>query len=118
MSIIHTKLRNARLQKGFTQDYMAACLGISQKQYSRLENDNSGLTLDYLEKICKELEIDPQDLFTNDIKQENNNQQGGYSNSAYLIVNQFSEKLVEQYEKRLQEKDDEIKYLRSLIDKG
>ena len=113
--MIHSKLRNARTQKGYTQEYMADSLGISQKQYSRLENGESGITLDYLEKICKQLEINPQDLFACDVKQENQNQSGGLANSAYLIVNEFSEKLIEQYEKRLKDKDDEICFLRSLL---
>jgi len=111
----HSKLRNVRTQKGYTQEYMADCLGISQKQYSRLENGESGITLDYLEKICNKLEINPQDLFACEVKQENQNQSGGLANSAYLIVNEFSEKLIEQYEKRLKDKDDEICFLRSLL---
>ena len=113
--MVHSKLRNVRTQKGYTQEYMADSLGISQKQYSRLENGESGITLDYLEKICKKLEINPQDLFAYEIKQENQNQSGGLANSAYLIVNEFSEKLIEQYEKRLKDKDDEICFLRSLL---
>ena len=113
--MVYSKLRNARTQKGYTQEYMADGLGISQKQYSRLENGESGITLDYLEKICEKLEINPQDLFTCEVKQENQNQSGGLANSAYLIVNEFSEKLIEQYEKRLKDKDDEICFLRSLL---
>ena len=48
--MIHSKLRNARTQKGYSQEYMTDSLGISQKQYSRLENGESGITLDYLGK--------------------------------------------------------------------
>jgi len=113
--MIHSKLRNARTQKGYSQEYMVDSLGISQKQYSRLENGESGIRLDYLEKICEKLEINPQDLFAGEVKQENQNQSGGFANSAYLIVNEFSEKLIEQYEKRLKDKDDEISFLRSLL---
>jgi transcriptional regulator with XRE-family HTH domain len=113
--MIQAKIRNARTQKGYSQEYMADGLGISQKQYSRLENGESGITLDYLEKICEKLEIDPQNLFTHEVKQENQNQSGGLANSAYLIVNEFSEKLIEQYEKRLKDKDNEICFLRSLL---
>jgi len=113
--MIHSKLRNARNQKGYTQEYVAESLGISQKHYSRLENGKSGITLEYLEKICKKLEIELQDLFANEVKQDNHNQSGGFANSAYLIVNEFSEKLVEQYEKRLKDKEDEISFLRSLL---
>ena len=40
--MVHSKLRNARTQKGYTQEYMADSLGISQKQYNRLENGENG----------------------------------------------------------------------------
>jgi len=75
--MVHSKLRSARTQKGYTQEYMADSLGISQKQYSRLENGESGITLDYLKKICEKLELNPQDLFACEVKQENHNQSGG-----------------------------------------
>ena len=118
MTKIQHKLRNVRNQKGFTQEYMAESLGISQKQYSRLENGSSEMTLNYLQKICDKLEIKPQDLFDCDIKQENNNQSGGLANSAYLIVNEFSEKLIEQYELRLKDKDEQIALLKSMLEKN
>jgi transcriptional regulator with XRE-family HTH domain len=95
---------------------MADALGISQRQYGRLENGESELTLQYIEKICNELKINPSELFANDIKQENTNQSGGFANSAYLIINEFSEKLVEQYEMRLKDKDNEISFLRKFIE--
>ena len=116
--MIHSKLRNARTQKGYFQEYMADSLGISQRQYSRLENGESEITLGYLEKICEKLEINPQDLFACEVKQENQNQNqsGGFANSAYLIVNEFSEKIIEQYEKRLKDKGGEIYFLRSLLE--
>jgi len=113
---VNSKIRNARSQKGYTQEYMADNLGISQKQYSRIESGESRLSLNYLEKICEQLEINPQDLFACEVKQENRNQSGGLANSAYLIVNEFSEKLIEQYEKRLQDKDEQIELLKSMLE--
>jgi hypothetical protein len=41
----------------------------------------------------------------------NQQQQGGNSNNAY-IINQLSEKLIEQFEKRLKEKDEIIALLK------
>jgi transcriptional regulator with XRE-family HTH domain len=116
-SKIQYRLRVTRNNKGFSQEYMADCLGISQRQYSRLENGESEMTLPFLEKICKELGINPEDIFADEIKQDNHNQSGGFANSAYLIVNEFSEKLIEQYENRIKDKDSEIVFLRSLLDK-
>lgn len=115
MASTHSKIRNIRNNKGFSQENMADALGISQRQYGRLENGESELTLQYIEKICEVLKINPSELFANDINQENTNQSGGFANSAYLIINEFSEKLVEQYEQRLKDKDNEICFLRSLL---
>jgi transcriptional regulator with XRE-family HTH domain len=115
MKPIHSKLRAVRTTKGYSQEYMADTLGISQRQYSRLENGQSEITLKYLDKICKELEIEPKELFANEIKQENSNQSGGNANAAYVIINEMSEKLIEQYELRLKEKDETIALLKTEI---
>jgi transcriptional regulator with XRE-family HTH domain len=111
MKNITSKIRNARNSKGFSQEYMAETLGISQRQYGRLENGESQMNLQYLEKISNELDIRLEDLFTNEITQENHNQSGGLANSGHIIVNEFSEKLIEQYERRLIEKNDQISLL-------
>jgi hypothetical protein len=46
----------------------------------------------------------------------NQNQKGGHSKNAY-IINQLSEKLIEQYEKRLEEKDKLINTLSEKLKK-
>jgi len=46
----------------------------------------------------------------------NQNQQGGQSNNAY-IINQLSEKLIEQYEKRLKESEKLIRLLEEKLEK-
>lgn len=115
MKNIHAKIRCLRVQKGYSQEYMALSMGLSQKQYGRLENGESKLTIDHLGKICETLGIDPADLFDSEIYQESHNQQGGNANIAYLVVNEMSEKLIESYERRLADKDEEIRFLRSLL---
>jgi len=35
-----------------------------------------------------------------------------------MIVNEFSEKLIEQYEKRLKDKDEQIAFLKNLLEKS
>ncbi|MDQ0068064.1 hypothetical protein [Chryseobacterium lathyri] len=39
-------------------------------------------------------------------------------NSSFIYQNQLPEKLIEQYEQRLKDKETEIAYLRKLIDKN
>ena len=56
------KIRIVRLSKGYSQNYMSAQLGISQRAYSKLECGDTKLTVDRLKAIAKILEIDARDL--------------------------------------------------------
>ncbi|MEO3405995.1 helix-turn-helix transcriptional regulator [Mucilaginibacter sp. CAU 1740] len=62
------KIRVARETKGYTQDYLAAKLSISQNAYSKLELGYSTLTVVRLFAIALILEIDARELLsgTND----------------------------------------------------
>lgn len=115
MKSVASKIRNIRTSKGYSQEYMAERLGISQRQYGRLENGETELNLHYLDQISKELELKLEDLFSSEVSQENNHQSGGLANSAQIIVNEFSDKLIEQYEKRIEEKDQNITMLREML---
>lgn len=59
------KMRLERLKKGYSQDYMAFKLDISQKSYSKLENNKTKMRLDRLLEISKILELDINDLLSN-----------------------------------------------------
>ena len=59
-------------------------------------------------------DIAPEDLLKQENVTINQNQQGGHSNNAY-VINQLSEKLIEQYEARLLEKDTIITELRNKL---
>lgn len=116
MKNVYETIRKARTAKGFSQEYMAENLGISQRQYSRLENGESEITLSYLDKISKQLDIKLSELFT-EVMQENHGQKGGFANAANIIINEASEKLIEQYKARIKDKDEEIQHLKKLLDK-
>ena len=62
--------------------------------------------------MCKVFEVKPEDIVNNNEIIINQKQSGGNSNNAY-VINQLSEKLIEQYEKRLEEKDAIINYLKN-----
>jgi hypothetical protein len=62
--------------------------------------------------LCKVFEVKPEDIVNNNEIIINQKQSGGNSNNAY-VINQLSEKLIEQYEKRLEEKDAIINYLKN-----
>ena len=69
MKEIIDKIRNIRLSKGYTQEYIATKLGIDTVNYGRIERGQAKLPLDRFLKICEILEVKPEDLF-NDSENE------------------------------------------------
>lgn len=49
----HPQLRILRQMRNLKQEYMAEELGISQKQYSRLENGQCKLSIERMTHICE-----------------------------------------------------------------
>ena len=102
--VIGNKLRRLRIEKGYSQEYLADVLAISQKTYSNMENDKSSITIDTLKKIAEEYKIDLIELISEDkvivqinSSTENNSFQGG------IIINHMSEELLNQMKERIEE---------------
>ncbi|UCA58036.1 helix-turn-helix domain-containing protein [Chryseobacterium rhizoplanae] len=110
------KLKKARINKNFTQEYLAEVLNVSQKTYSNFENDKSKPGFYQVEELAKILDVSVLDFLSGDniTVNQNNNEVAIAQNYAEINV---SEKLIKHYEKRLQDKDAEIAYLRQLLDK-
>ncbi|VTR36651.1 helix-turn-helix domain-containing protein [Sphingobacterium thalpophilum] len=51
------EIRKQRVRNGFTQEYIAMLLGISQSQYNKMESGIVSVKLGYLIKICRALKI-------------------------------------------------------------
>lgn len=60
---ILTKISIKRLEKKFSQDYMAIRLNISQSYYNKIENGKKEITLKKIIEITTILNIDIQELF-------------------------------------------------------
>jgi len=58
-----SQIQAARLEKGYTQQYLGDKLGITQNCYSKLESGVSQLTIDNFFAIAAVLEIDEFSLF-------------------------------------------------------
>ncbi len=56
------KIKLARLEKGYSQNYMGTQLGISQRAYCKLECGKTKLTLIRLRKISALLALNPKKL--------------------------------------------------------
>lgn len=101
---IGNKLKSLRVNKGYTSEFVAEKLDVSLITYRRYERNESVPDLNMLEKIARTYEIPITELLVDENIIFNKGQNGGTSNNA-LIINQLSEKLIEQYEIRLKEKE-------------
>lgn len=76
-------------------------LKIHQATYSNLENNKGKLDLRHIEKIATIYEMDVLDILKEDELTFYNKKNKRGNN--YLVINQISDKLIEQYEERINE---------------
>jgi transcriptional regulator with XRE-family HTH domain len=62
LSEIRERLSDARRLSGLTQTTVAEAMGLSNSQYSRLENGSTELTLRQFLVACEEVNLDPAEL--------------------------------------------------------
>ena len=85
---ISNKIRSLRINKQFSQDYMASQLGISQRSYSKIENEEVKLDVFKLQKIAEILEVELSELINSETNQFNNfNNNKSITNA---VVNNYS----------------------------
>ena len=121
---ITAKIRKLRKEKGFTQPQMAEKLHIDQSVYARMEQGETNSWAKYFEELLTIFEITPEKFFEG-IETKvviNNHNDCSYSGSSnvehqYSTNQEVYEKLMEQYEKRLKDKDEQIALLKSLLEK-
>jgi transcriptional regulator with XRE-family HTH domain len=65
-----TRLIQARLSKGFSQEELADLIGMSQSNYSRRESGRTSITDAEWKKIAKELRVDKEIIY--EPEQQNN----------------------------------------------
>jgi transcriptional regulator with XRE-family HTH domain len=110
------KLKQLRELKNYTQEYMATELGLSTRAYSKIEAGETQLTINRLNEISRVLGIEPMEILGFDHKNIFNNctQEGDNStmgSSSYSMP----DKLLEQYELRIQQLESEVLFLRTLV---
>lgn len=118
---IERKLEKIRKLQGFSQEYVASKLNISQNSYSKIERGETKITLKKLTEICKALEIDIKKLQNFDPFQEFKELIEESSVPWLTKILQSLEKATRLYEDLLQEKTARIKdleYINSVLKKG
>jgi transcriptional regulator with XRE-family HTH domain len=107
------KIKQLRELKNYTQEYMAQQLGLSTRAYSKIETGETQLTINRLNEISSILGIDPIEALGFDHQNVFNNctQEG---NIGINHIN-IPDKLIEQYEKRIEQLESEVLFLRVLV---
>jgi transcriptional regulator with XRE-family HTH domain len=119
MKKIIEKIKDIRLEKGYSHEYMAFELNLSQVAYSKLEKLETKLSVERLYKIADILEVKVGAIL--DIEPNNQfNQTTRDSSTGYLQQQQienFYQDNKEVYEKLINAKDEQIALLKSLLQK-
>jgi len=110
------RVRKVRVEKNFSQDYLAKKLGLSQKAYSKIENSESKLNVDTLIKISEILDTP----ITNFLDESSRPIVNDYSNRTggdnIIYKNIYNEKTEDLYNQLLKAKDDIINAKQSEIE--
>lgn len=108
---IGSKVKKYREAKGISQDDLAFRLDVAQTTISSIESDKSIPNSVLLHKIAQELNVDINDLLSDGVTIINsNNGENSSGNAAYIINQQLSDKLIEQYEERIKELKEQLAY--------
>jgi transcriptional regulator with XRE-family HTH domain len=110
------RVKKVRVEKNFSQDYLAKKLGLSQKAYSKIENSESKLNVDTLIKISEILDTP----ITNFLDESSRPIVNDYSNRTggenIIYKNIYNEKTEDLYNQLLKAKDDIINAKQSEIE--
>jgi len=117
--VSEAKIKRLRDNKGWSQDYMAEVLGMSQPAYSKLESGHTKLTFDKASQLAKVFEIEPEYFFSSDatyIHYGKDNSFGPVQNNTinYIDDNQrvLFEKLIHDKEQRIEDLQNQISFLK------
>ncbi len=105
MKVKEKVIRNARLKKEFSQEYIADLLNISQSKYSRLEKGEIPFDINELSKLIDYLELNPLEVLDFTEKQQifiNSSYSGNVNSNINNIDVAFIKKLIKEEMSTLQ----------------
>ena len=121
MNNIGIKIKRVRERKGYSQEFMASQLDISQASYARLESQKSKVSTERLQKIADILDVSVFSLLDSSkltIQNQTNNEGAygnGYIENLYIENKETLKKLIQTLENENEHLKAEIKFLRSMI---
>jgi len=113
MEIGHN-IRKIRELKGYSQEFLANQLEISQRQLSRIENNETDISMSKLASISNLLEVTPSQLLGFDDKFIFQHCENAFGNNQNYYA--FSDKERDLYEKRISHLEKEISFLRKQLE--
>jgi transcriptional regulator with XRE-family HTH domain len=116
---ITENIRFIRETKGYSQDFVARKLKITQQAFSQIESKPENATLARLKQLAKILDISLIELIGEESAyfQQNYHQQGGQA-ATQMVFHQDSTENNTLYEKYISQLKEEILFLRNIIDKN
>jgi transcriptional regulator with XRE-family HTH domain len=101
---ISNYLRKYRIDNGYSQEYVAEIIQVSQKTYSNMENDKSAVTIKTIKQLIDLYHIDISSIdFSSFLTDEKLNLNSQDDRCSEILIHTFSEKLIVQLEERVQE---------------
>lgn len=112
---IGDNIRIMRENLGFSQEYMATQLSITQQAYSSVEKNAEKITIKRLKDIAKIFDVKMITLLDEEsaFVQQNFNQKGEY---AATLINMSNN--IDAYQKLVDSLKDEITFLREIVQKS
>jgi len=118
---IGENIKRLREFRGYSQEYMATELNVSQRTYGNIESDKGKVNKSQIEHIAKILDVDPIYLMTYDDKivfrHDNSGHAGVYTtgmfNTNYNVASELEREL---YDKRIEELKERINELKTHMD--
>lgn len=113
--MIGSKIRRLRNQRGFSQEYLADILNISQASLSNLESGKTLPDFNLIRSLCDIFKIEVNELFESkgDIIFQNNEIDKNIAHVEGNVTYEMSEKLIQQYEERISDLKDQVAELKS-----
>ncbi len=112
---VGAKIRHLRKTRGYSQEEVAEKLNISQSAYARIENGESQSWASHIEQLSTIFGVKPKSFLSKQKEGTSVKKQKGklQLRDTIIALDEVYQKLIEQYEKRLQEKDELIALLKT-----
>lgn len=121
MNELGRAIRKYRELRGYSQEYVAIKLGITQSNYAKIESEDIKITFNRLKMLAEILEIDLAELVNTNRQVVHNLHNSQHGNVYHFIENLYFDnkdvynQLLAEKDKRILQLENEIIFLRTII---